>query len=54
MITMQSNAKTNETAALRQEIDGLKDRLARLSEASIGISQNPSVEAALQQIAESV
>ena len=41
---------TEETEALRSEVAELKRKLARLSEASIGISGNLATEAVLQEV----
>ena len=41
---------TAETEALRSEVAELKQTLARLSEASIGISDNLGTEAVLQEV----
>ena len=41
---------TSETEELRREVAGLKLTLARMSEASIGISDNLDTEAVLQEV----
>ncbi len=53
MSLAQMNAATTEVEALNRENNTLKDRLARLSKASISISETLDLEAALQQIVES-
>ncbi len=53
MSLAQMNAATIEVDAPNQEYNVLKDRLARLSKASIRISETLDLEAALQQIVES-
>ena len=50
MSPLQANAAITEAEVLRQEIDALKDRLVRLSKASISISENLDTEAVLQEI----
>ena len=51
MSLLQANAATAGTRELRHEINALKDQLARLSEASINISEIPNAEAALREVA---
>lgn len=50
MSTSEANAAAAQVEILREEVEALKDRLADLGEASIGISQNPESRAALQEI----
>ena len=49
----QINSGLTDAEALRNEVAGLKDRLARLSEASIRISENLDTEAVLQEVVNS-
>ena len=53
MSLAQMNAATIEVDAPDREYNVLKDRLARLSKASIRISETLDLDAALQQIVES-
>lgn len=48
-----SNAALSETESLRRELAAANDRLARLSDASISILQNPDPEGALQWVLDS-
>ena len=50
----QVNNAITEAEALRNEVDNLKNKLARLSEASIVISENLDTEAVLQEVITSV
>ena len=54
MSLLQANAAITEAEILSQENDALKGRLARLSKASISISQIVDTEAALQEVVNSV
>ena len=49
----QTNPGLTDAQALRYEVADLKDRLERLSEASIRISQNLDTEAVLQEVVNS-
>ena len=53
MSPIQANAAITEAEVLGQQIDALKDRLVRLSKASIGISENLDTEAVLQEVVNS-
>ncbi len=53
MSRLQAYSAVSESEALKRENDALKERLARLSEASLGISENPDVEASLQEVVHS-
>ena len=50
MSLLQANAEITEAQLLKKENDALKDRLARLSEASIGISGRLDTGDALQEV----
>ena len=50
MSLSQLDAAITEIEALRKENSALKERLARLSEASIGISENFDTGDALQEV----
>ena len=50
MSLLQANAAITEAEVLRKENDALKERLARLSEASISISENLDAESILQEV----
>ncbi len=50
MVLSQMNSAMTEAEELRNEVDYLKDRLVRLSEASIRISENLDTDAALQEV----
>ena len=50
MALSQMNSTAHEAEALRNEVDDLKDKLARLGEASIRISENLDTEAVLQEV----
>ncbi len=49
----QINSELTGAEALRYEVADLKDRLERLSEASIRISENLDTEAVLQEVVNS-
>ena len=53
MNLLQVDAEMTETQALRLENEVLKDRLAKLSGASIRVSANLDTEAALQEVVNS-
>lgn len=53
MSLSQADNAINDTEALRQENADLKNQLVRLSRASISISENLDVEAALQKLVNS-
>ena len=53
MVLSQMNSKATEATASGNGIDHLKDTLARLSEASIRISENLDTEAVLQEVVNS-
>ena len=53
MNLLQVDAEVTETQALRLENEVLKDRLAKLSGASIRVSANLDTEAALQEVVNS-
>ena len=50
MSLLQANAATTEAEVLRKENEVLKERLARLSKASIRISENLDAESVLQEV----
>ena len=53
MSLSQADNAITDTEALRQENADLKNQLVRLSRASISISENLDVEAALQKLVNS-
>ena len=53
MILRQVNPPMTEEEALRNEIEDLKDRLVRLSQASISIFETPDPEAVFQEVVQS-
>ena len=53
MVLSQMNSATTEAEELRNELDDLKDRLFRLSKASIRISENLDAETVLQEVVDS-
>ena len=53
MVLSQMDSVVAEAEALRNEVDDLKNRLARLSEASISVSENLDTEAVLQEVVNS-
>ena len=50
MSLLQANAASTEAEVIRKENDALKERLVRLSEASIKISENLDAESVLQEV----
>ena len=48
-----TNPEATDAEALRYEVAALKDKLARLSEASIRVSENLDTEAVLQEVVNS-
>lgn len=53
MSLLQADTPIAEAHALRQENETLKDRLARLSQASISISESLEVDTGLQEVVNS-
>ena len=53
MVLSEMCISTSETEALQREVAELKRTLAKMSEASIGISDNLGTEAVLQEVVNS-